>query len=229
MEAETIDVLLVDDHQMVLEGLAALLSKDPKFRVVGQCRDSGVVLDKAQELKPRVVVLDITMPGINGLDLCRDLRRKVKGAAVLILTMHDDQEFLARAIGNGASGYVVKGAGAEELFQAIRTVARGELHLPPAVSQDRPERIRTAQEDLCNRLTARERQVFQMIAEGKSGRGIAVELHLSPKTVDAHRTRLMHKLGLHKMGDLVKYAIRRGIVEISTDTADTIRFEEDMS
>jgi two-component system, NarL family, response regulator NreC len=217
MEAETIDVLLVDDHQMVLEGLAALLARDPQFRVVGQCRDPGRVLDLARDLKPQVVVLDITMPGVNGLDLCRELRRKIRASAVLMLTMHDDQEFLARAIGNGASGYVVKGAGAEELFRAIRTVARGQLHLPADVSKDFPDRIRSAQEDPYNRLTHREKQVFQMIAEGKSSRLIAEELHLSPKTVDAHRTRLMRKLGLHKMGDLVKYAIRRGIVQVPED------------
>jgi len=214
MEAETIDVLLVDDHQLVLEGLSALLSKDRHFRVVGQCQDPLAVVERARELKPDVVLLDITMPGVNGLDLCRELRRKLKHSSVLILTMHDDQEFLARAFGNGASGYVVKGASAKELFEAIRNVARGELHLPPGVPKDFLDRIRGAQEDPYNRLTGRERQVLQMVAEGGSSRRIAEELHLSPKTVDAHRTRLMRKLNIHKAGELVKYALRRGIVQL---------------
>lgn len=212
MGEETIDVLLVDDHAMVREGLAAVISRDPGLRVVGECGDGLQVVPEALRLRPHVIVLDIAMPGANGLDLCRTLRRKVKDSAILILTMYDEKEFLARAIDNGASGYVVKGAEAAELRQAIRAAAQGQLHFPPGLSQDLPDQLRRARGDPFNSLTGRQKQVFQMIAEGKTTRRIAVDLGLSPKTVDAHRTRLMHKLNLHNVGDLVRFAVRRGVV-----------------
>jgi DNA-binding NarL/FixJ family response regulator len=161
-----------------------------------------------------VIVLDIGMPGLNGLDLCRELRRKLKETAVLILTMYDDREFLARAIDNGASGYVVKGSPANELLQAIRAVARGQLYLPGGIPRDFLDRLRSSGEDPYNRLTARERQVFQMIAEGKTSRKIAEALSIAMKTVDAHRTRLMRKLSIHNVGELVKLALRRGVVRL---------------
>jgi DNA-binding NarL/FixJ family response regulator len=210
MDAETIDVLLVDDHQMVLEGLAALISKDPQVRVAGQCGDSMKVMALTEELRPKVIVVDLGMPGLNGLDLCRELTKKFRDVSVLILTMYDDHEFLARALENGAAGYVVKGAPADELLQAIHSVARGQLHLPAGVPKDFLDRLRNPQEDPYNRLTARERQVFQRIAEGLTSRMIAKELSIAVKTVDAHRTRLMRKLGLHNVGGLVTYALRRG-------------------
>jgi len=214
MADETIDVLLVDDHEMVLEGLAALVSRDTSMRVVGQCRDATKVLEQSRLLQPRVIVLDIGMPGLNGLDLCRELTRKFKQTAVVILTMYDDQEFLARAVACGASGYVVKGSPAQELLQAIRSVSGGHPYLPPGAPKDILDRAGASREDPYNRLTARERQVFQMIAEGKTSRRIAGELSLAAKTVDAHRTRLMRKLSIHSVGELVKLALRRGIVHL---------------
>ena len=214
MDAESIGVLLVDDHQMVLEGLAAIISRDPQIRVVGQCMDAMKVLDEARRLSPRVIVLDVGMPGLNGLDLCRELRRKLKQTAVLMLTMYDEQEFLARAIKNGASGYVVKGSPASELLQAIRSVAAGQMHLPGGIPRDLLDRIGSAQNDPFSALTGRERQVFQMIAEGKTSRKIAAALSISVKTVDSHRTRLMRKLGIHSVGALVKLALRRGVVHL---------------
>jgi DNA-binding NarL/FixJ family response regulator len=210
----TIDVLLVDDHQMVLEGLAALVSRDPLIRVVGQCQDATKVLQSAEELRPHVVVLDIGMPGINGLDLCRELTRKLKQTAVLMLTMYDDQEFMKRALIHGASGYVVKGAPGQELLQAIHAVASGGRHLPAGVPADLAESAVSLEEDPYDLLTSRERQVFQMIAEGRKTRQIAEELHVAVKTVDAHRTRMMRKLGIHNVGDLVKLALKRGIVHL---------------
>ena len=214
MTNETIDVLLVDDHEMVLEGLAALVSRDPSMRVVGQCREPTKVLEQAQQLQPRVIVLDIGMPGINGLDLCRELTRRLRQTAVVMLTMYDDQEFLDRAVAYGASGYVVKGAPAHELLDAIRTVSRGQPYLPAGAPKNSLDRAGHSDEDRYNSLTARERQVFQMIAEGKTSRRIAEDLSLATKTVDAHRTRLMRKLSIHSVGELVKLALRRGIVHL---------------
>jgi DNA-binding NarL/FixJ family response regulator len=210
MEDRTIDLFLVDDHQLVLEGLAALLAREPQFRVVGQSDDPLAAPGKVEETRPHVILLDVTMPGMNGLDLCRELTRRFKGLAVLMLTMHDDQEFVARAVTCGASGYVVKGASAKELSQAIRAVARGRLHLPQGLSRDFPDQIR--QDDPYDLLTAREKQILLMIAQVRSSRRIAEELGLAVKTVDAHRARLMRKLDLHKVGDVVKYAIHRGLV-----------------
>ena len=214
MNAGTIDVLLVDDHQMVLEGLAALVSRDPRMRVVGQCGESMKVLEEARRLSPDVIVLDIDMPELNGLDLCRDLRKKLKETAILMVTMYDEKEFLVRAIDNGASGFVGKEAPGEELLQAIRTVAHGKMYLPGGIGRDFLDRIRGAQDDPFERLTARERQVFQMIAEGQTSRKIAGKLSLAVKTVGAHRTRLMRKLDIHNVEALVKLALRRGVVHL---------------
>jgi DNA-binding NarL/FixJ family response regulator len=214
MTAETINVLLVDDHEMVLEGLAALVAKDPSMRVVGQCSDATKVMEQARLARPHVIVLDIHMPGINGLDLCRELTRKFKQTAVVMLTMNDDHEFMARALKYGARGYVVKGSPVGELLQAIRAVSSGQRHLPPGVAPDSLDRNGHSDEDPFDRLTPRERQVFQMIADGKKSRQIAEELELSPKTVSTHRSSLMEKLKIHSVGELVKLAVGRGNVRL---------------
>jgi DNA-binding NarL/FixJ family response regulator len=214
MSDDTINIFLADDHVMVREGLAALVARDPAIRVVGQCGDGLKVVEQVQQTCPDVVVLDITMPGLNGLDICRELTRKVKGVAVLMLTMHDDEQFIAGALEHGASGYLLKEAAAEQLSEALRRVARGELYLGPGIPRSALQRIGQPDEDPYNRLTTRERQVLQLIAEGKTGRQIARQLSLAPKTIDTHRTRLMHKLNIHDQTSLVKFALRRGIVSL---------------
>jgi len=215
MSVNPIDVMLVDDHQMILQGLAELVGKDPQLRVVAQCQDALKVLAQANELHPHVIVLDIVMKGLNGLDLCRDLKRKLKDVAVLMLTMHDDREFQARAIENGASGYVVKGAPAHDLMEAIHAVAEGRMWLPGGVSKELLDRVRSAQKDPFDRLTSRERQVFQMIVEGKTSRQIGEQLGLALKTVEAHRMKMMKKLDSHNVQDLVMIAVRRGMIRPS--------------
>ena len=207
-----IGVFLVDDHVMVREGLATLVIKDPELHVVGQCGDGLKVLDQVKDLKPDVVVLDIDLPGLSGLDVCREITRRIKGTAVLILTMYDDEQFVARAVKNGASGFLLKDAAADQLTQGIRAVAAGELFMGAGISKDVLEHIARGDGDPYNTLTGRERQVFKMIAENKTNRVIADELSLAVKTVDTHRTRLMRKLGIHNVNDLVKYAIKKGII-----------------
>ncbi len=207
-------VFLADDHAMVREGLAALVSSNPLFKVVGQCGDGLEVLEKVRQTKPDVVVLDITMPGLNGLDLCREINRKAKGPAILILTIHDDEEFVARALEEGASGYLLKEAAAEQLLEALAVVARGEVYMGQGVSKNVIHRLSAHRVDPYSRLTTRERQVMQLIAEGKTSRRIAGELGLAVKTVDTHRCRLMRKLDIHDQTGLVKFALRKGIVSL---------------
>lgn len=214
MQGDTIRVLLADDHAMVREGLAALVSNEPDIEIVGQCGNGLEVLPRAQELNPDVVVLDITMPGLNGLDLCRDLTRRGDGIAVLMLTMHNDEGFVAQALDSGATGYLLKESAADQLGPAIRRVAAGELYLGPGISRKVLERIGNGGDDPYQRLSSRERQVLQLIAEGQTNRRIAEILGLATKTVDTHRTRLMRKLNIHDQTSLVKFAIRRGIISV---------------
>jgi DNA-binding NarL/FixJ family response regulator len=214
MEQGTISVFLADDHTMVREGLAALVAKDPAIRVVGQCGNGLDVVKMVHDLKPDVVVLDIGLPGLNGLDICRELTRKSRDTSVLILTMHDGEQFISGALEKGASGYLVKEAAADQLTQAIHRVARGELYLGPGIPKGVLQRVGRGGADLYDRLTGRERQVLQLIAEGKTNREVAEKLNLAVKTVDTHRTRLMRKLAIHDQTTLVKYALRKGIIAL---------------
>jgi DNA-binding NarL/FixJ family response regulator len=212
---EVIRVLLVDDHMLVRQGLAALVGLQPDIEIVGQCGDGTAVIELAEQCRPDVVVLDISLPGMNGLDVCRGLLRRLPGVGVLMLTMHVDPEYVARALRLGARGYVLKEAAAEQLIQAIRVVAAGQRFLSTGVSQKQgPQQGEDASDDPFVRLTVRERQVLQLIAEGASNRIAADRLGLSIKTVDTHRSRLMRKLGIHDQTRLVKYAIRKGLAPL---------------
>ena len=197
---------------MVREGLAALISKEPDIQVVGQDGQGLTVVKSVLECQPDVVALDIMMPGINGLDICRELSRKAKGTAILILTMYDDEQFIVRALEYGASGYLLKEAAGDQLATAVRAVARRELYLGPGIPRHVLECIGRGGADPYERLTTRERQVLQLIAEGKTNRRISEELELAVKTVDTHRSHLMRKLNIHDQTSLVKFAIRKGIV-----------------
>jgi DNA-binding NarL/FixJ family response regulator len=214
MSRERVSVFLADDHVMVREGLASLLARSDRFRIVGQCGNGLEALSKAMACEPDVVILDIAMPGLNGLDLCRELTRRLPKTRVLILSMHDNPQFVARALEYGASGYLLKESAAEVLTEAMRSVARGEMYLGPGISPSVLDKIAAAGKDPYDRLTTRERQVLQLIAEGHTNRRIAEFLKLAVKTVDTHRMRLMRKLGIHDQTSLVKFAIRRGLVAL---------------
>ena len=215
MTEQTITIFLADDHTMFREGLAALVAREDRIRVVGQCGDGLKVFEQVRQLQPDVVVLDISMSGLNGLDICRQLSRRQKNVAILVLTMHAEEEFVVRALESGASGYLLKEAAAEQLAEAVHTVAAGKVYLGPGVSRSVLNKLVNGKgSDPYNQLTARERQVLQLIAEGKTNRTISEMLGLSVKTVDTHRARMMRKLDIHDQTNLVKYAIRRGIVSI---------------
>jgi two-component system response regulator NreC len=215
MDGEAISVFLADDHTVVRQALAEMIGRDERFTIVGQCGDGLSVAAQVLDAKPDVLVLDITMPGLNGLDICREVIRRNPDLAVLILSMHDEDEFVARALENGASGYLMKEADHDQLAKAIQTVARGQLYLAPSISRAVLQRIGRSSEDPYEALTTREREVLQLIAEGKTNRAVAAALGLAVKTIDTHRSRLMRKLGIHDQTTLVKYAIRRGIVNLA--------------
>ncbi|MFW6065225.1 MAG: response regulator [Planctomycetota bacterium] len=214
MTDHPISVYLADDHAMVREALAETLDRESGIEVVGQCGEGLAVLPEVRKHKPDVVVLDITLPGLNGLDICRDIVRRFKGVSVLMLTMHDNKEFVATGLKHGASGYLLKESAAEELVEAVRRVAMGELYLGPGIHGGAMQQGGDDRPDPYECLTTRERQVLQLVAEGRTNRQIAEQLGLAVKTVDTHRTRLMRKLDIHDQTSLVKYALRRGIVPL---------------
>lgn len=214
MLEKPVTVLLADDHAIVREGLAALLGNAPGFSVVGQCGDGLRVADMVSQLQPDLVLLDISLPGMNGLDVCRELHRKWPQLGVLILTMHDDAEFAAKAMAYGASGYLRKEAAAEELHKAIASIRAGKVYISPDISDALLQRVSREEPDLYETLTTRERQVLHLIAEGKTNRQLAGVLGLSIKTVDTHRSHLMRKLDIHDQTALVKYALKKGIVSL---------------
>jgi len=212
---ERVRVFLADDHAMVREGLAALVNTDPAMEVVGQCGDGREVLPQVQQIRLDVLILDITMPGLNGLDVCQEVTLKCKGIAVLILTVHNNEQFVTRALQHGASGYLIKDAIGEQLLKAIKTVHRGELYLDQSIPKNVIRRAGCDQADPYDQLTLREKQVLLLVAEGKTTRQIADDLGLSFKTIDTHRCNMMHKLKIHDQYALLKFALRRGIVALN--------------
>lgn len=211
-ENQQIAVFLADDHDVVREGFADLLERHDDIIVVGHCNRGSDVLEKVRQLRPDVAVLDLAMPGLNGVDACKALSEHVPNTSVLILTMYDDDQFVARALRNGAVGYLLKDAPAVKFVEAVRSVARGEVYLGPGISQGVLREIGKEVQDHYERLTMREREVLQLIAEDKTNRVIAEELGLSVRTVDTHRSRLMKKLDIHSQTGLVLYAIRKGLI-----------------
>lgn len=211
-----IRVVLADDHAIVREGINQLLSQEPDIQVVGQAADGAQALALARQLKPDLVLMDMAMPGMNGLEATRLIKAEQPGTAVLVLTMQEGEEYFFSVLQAGASGYVLKGAGSAELLSAIRAVLQGGVYLNSMMTKKlfsdalkRPELI----DHTSDPLTARERQVLKMIAEGKMNREIADELVISLNTVQTHRLHIMEKLNLHNRTELVKYAIRRGLIE----------------
>lgn len=209
-------IVIADDHGIVREGLRRLLESEPDFTVVGEAADGREVLEQVSSLRPDVVVLDITMPRLGGLETLERLRAEHPGTKVILLSVHGDSPFIQSAIALGADGYVLKTGRVAEIVTAIRETTRGGSYFSPAVAREIVERLRTPQgegDDPFTLLTSREREILNRIAEGLSAKEIAVELDLSTKTVEAHRTSLMRKLGVRKATELVRYALRHGLIE----------------
>ncbi len=212
-----ITILLADDHAILRRGLRALLEREPGMEVLGEAADGRETIKAVGELQPDVVVLDITMPNLNGIEAARQIQSKGGKTAIIILSMHSDEGYVLRALRAGARGYLLKDAVEAELIQAIRAVAGGKAYFSPEVSKLLVEDyIQGMQlrgiEDRYELLTAREREVLQLLAEGKSSKDIARILELSVYTVDTHKANLMQKLSLHSMAELILFAVRRGII-----------------
>ncbi len=205
-------VLIADDHRMFREGLAALLPPG-EFEVVAEAGDGREAIRLARRHTPDLVLLDVSMPGLNGVDATREVLRVSPRSRVIVLTMHKDSAYLFQALRAGARGYVLKTQGRMELLEALRAVARGEAHLAQGLIDPLVGSLQERGDWLSDPLSPREREVLQLIAEGKSAKEIGAALGISPKTAESHRARIMAKLDLHETAGLVRYAIRRRLVQ----------------
>ena len=210
-------VLLADDHAMVRSGLRLLLEREPDLKVAGEAADGRATLDWLSRGEADVVVMDVGMPGLNGMEATGQITRKYPGMAVVILSMHRDETYVLRCLRAGARGYVLKESAESELIAAIRAVRRGQSFFSPKVKRvlqaEHVARLqREGREDSYELLTAREREVLQLIGEGNSNKEIAARLFLSTLTVETHRKKILEKLGLHGTADLILYAVRKGII-----------------
>jgi DNA-binding NarL/FixJ family response regulator len=217
-------VVIVDDHTIVRQGLRKLLESEEGIEVVGEASDGREAVARAGELMPHVMVLDLSMPGLNGLEAVRQILKRSPKTRVLILSMHKNDAYVLQSLRNGASGYVLKDSATEEIVTAIRALSRGESYLSPTISRvviDDYLRLNSggevkSQQSLYETLTPREREIFQLLAEGLKNHEVADRLHVSVKTVETHRAHIMEKLGLNNIAELVKYAIEIGVLQLDS-------------
>ena len=214
---KSIRVLLADDHKLIRAGLRLVVDQQPDLSVVGEADDGRQAVDLARCLKPDVVVMDIGMPNLNGIEAARQIREIRQDAAVVMLSMHSDEGYVLRALGAGARAYLLKDSATSDLVQAIRAVVDGKSFFSPAVSkvllQDYMRKLqRSGAEDSYDLLSPREREVLQLVAEGKSRKEIAFAVNISEKTVAFHKNNLKHKLGLSSTAELTRYALDEGLV-----------------
>ena len=207
-----VQVLLADDHQLVRQGLKVLLEREG-FNVVAEAADGHEAVRLAQKHHPQVAVVDLVMPLLNGIDAAREIQRVSPDTKTIVLTMMTESHYLLEALKSGAKGFVMKTHASEDLVQAIREAARGRTYLSPEVSQTVVKAYQNKVDLRPDPLSPRERQVLQLIAEGKSTKEVAGFLHISVKTAETHRTRIMEKLDIHETAGLVRYAIRRGLTQ----------------
>jgi DNA-binding NarL/FixJ family response regulator len=212
-----IRILLADDHNIMRRGLRLLLERQPGFEVVGEAADGRLAVERAEAAKPDVVVLDIAMPNMSGIEAAQRISASLPQTAIVILSMHSDEGYVLRALKAGAKGYVLKDSAENDLIEAIRAVSEGKAFFSPEISKIlvedyvREMRKRGA-EDSYELLTPREREILQMLAGGKSNKDIATVLNLSLYTVETHRRNLQDKLNLHSLAELILYAVRKGII-----------------
>lgn len=213
MTQTPIRILLADDHSLVRQGFRRILEAHPDLEIVGEASDGRQAVEEAARLQPGVVVMDVAMPGLNGIDATRQICETCPRTRVLALSMHRDAVYVREILRAGARGYLLKDAIDADLVSAVRAVARGEGYIAPAIADCVLADYRKHVSDPIDLLSARERQVLQLIAEGKTNKEIASLLQLSVYTVDAHRGRIMEKLNLHSTGELVRFALRKGLID----------------
>lgn len=213
-----IKLMIADDHTIVRQGMKKLLETYPELQIVGESQDGEETVEIAMQLLPDLIIMDISMPGLNGLEATREIKKRLPEMKILILTMHAEKEYIFKILQSGASGYLLKGSPIEELVSAIHAVDRGESYLSPAVSKSIIEDyvgggVRRPVTTRSQPLTTREREVLQLIAEGYTSKRIAARLSLSAKTIETHRSHIMQKLNIHNAAGLIRYAIQKGWVE----------------
>lgn len=207
-----VSVLLADDHQIVRQGIKALLERE-SFEIVGEAADGREAVQMAVRTRPDVAVLDFVMPLLNGLDAAIQIQRQAPGTKTILLTMYTEDQYVLEAFRGGLRGYVIKTQAAGDLVQAIREVLRNALYVSPGISRTLVEAYLSKTDLPAEPLTPREREVLQLVAEGRTTKEIASSLGLSVKTAETHRTKIMRKLEIHETAGLVRYAIRRGLVQ----------------
>ncbi|HLH20779.1 MAG TPA: response regulator transcription factor [Bryobacteraceae bacterium] len=208
-----IRILLADDHAVVRQGFKMILGAQPEMEIVGEAGNGREAVEAAEKLRPDVVVMDVAMPELNGIEATRRIVQSSPHTRILALSMHKDAVYVREVLRAGARGYLLKDAPAGDLLSAVRAVASGEGYLSPAVSNAVLDDYRRHVTNPIDLLTSREREVLQMLAEGKTNKEIAGVLNLSVYTVDAHRGRIMEKLNLHSINELVRFAVRNGLVD----------------
>lgn len=212
------NILLADDHNIVRQGLRALLQSEPHFHLVGEASDGIEAVRLAERLKPDVLITDMMMPGMNGLEVTRQVTKILPHIRVIILSMYTNDAYVVEALKNGALGYVLKDSQASDLIQAVREVIAGQRYLSPPLSERALElymrKVESVPEDPYELLTTREREVLQLVAEGRTSAEIANRLFISPRTAEGHRANLMRKLGLQNNADLIRFALKRGILPL---------------
>jgi len=216
----SIRILLADDHKITRQGLRSLLDKQQDMEVVAEAEDGRTAVRLVGELSPNVVIMDVTMPDLNGIEATRQIVGQSPDVKIIALSMHSDTLFVTEMLRSGASGYLLKDCAFEELSRAIHAVVAGKTYLSPSVSgvvvDDYLHRLSKADFSGSHVLTDREREVLQLLAEGKSTKRIALKLHISVKTVETHRRQMMNKLDIHTVAELTKYAIRKGLTSLET-------------
>ncbi len=211
-----IRIYLADDHRILREGLKMILKTHSPFEIIGEAGEGVKALEEIETLKPDLAILDISMPGMTGIEVSRHILKKDKRIKIIILSRHDNEEYVKQTLKYGVHGYVLKDDAGEDLLQAVESVMGGKTYLSPRISSrfaDNHELPSSSKTEALPELTNREREIVKLIAEGNSNEQIAKVLHISPSTAKAHRANTMKKLGLHKAADIVKYAIKEGILE----------------
>ncbi len=219
MKRKPIEIVIADDHTIVRQGLRKLLEEENYLKITGEAMDGRETVRKVSELKPDVVIMDIAMPVLNGIEAARQIKQSNTQTRIIILSMHDNNRYIRELLNIGVSGYLLKNAASRDIIKAISAAVKGDTYLSPSISSQVIEDYvcmnrKTSQEELYDTLTNREREVFQMVVEGYSTKKIAELLYLSPSTIKTHRSNIMEKLKMDNISKLIQYAIRLGIIDI---------------
>ena len=226
MTDRIINIFLADDHTIVRQGLAKLIEAEPNFKVIGEAQNGRQAVSQVERLNPDIVIMDIAMPLLNGIEATRQIKKLCPQTKVIILSMHSHDRYISELISIGASGYLLKDSTGAEIIKAISAAMKGDVYLSPSISRRVVEDYLTlkktsSREDLYTKLSNREREVFQMIAEGHSTKEISDILCVSPSTVKTHRANIMEKLQIDNISQLIQFAIRLGIVDVQSQDIDT--------